>query len=184
MILKTLSVRSAWFALGASVAFGVAAASPVAAQRPAPQTAASKTQAGRGNAASQQPTPPPRPAPWWADEKSKKELGLTPDQVKQIDDIYNSAKDELSADREAYDRERKELDKMIAESKLERWVVQRQIDKMETARSTMNKLWFMTLYRMHQQLTPDQRLKLQQMADRDRGRGGRGGDLRDPKPVR
>lgn len=173
MILKSLSV------LAACVAFGAAAASPISAQKPAtPQT-------GRGATASPanpQAKPPARPAPWWADEKSKKELGLTPEQVKQLDDIYNSAKDELAADRETYDRERKELDKMIAESKAERWMVTRQIDKTETARSAMNKLWLMTMYRMHQQLTPDQRIKLQSMADR--GRGGRGGDRHDPKPAR
>ncbi len=178
MILKTLSVFVACAALG------VAAASPISAQKPA----STPTQSGRGTAtapSTEQGKPPSRPAPWWADEKSKKELGLNPEQVKQIDDIYNSAKDELAADRESYERERKELDRMIAESKAERWVVTRQIDKTETARSAMNKLWLMTLYRMHQQLTPDQRVKLQTMADRDgRGRGGRGSDHRDPKPAR
>ena len=177
MSLKSLS------GLAACVAFATAAASPISAQKPASAPA----QTGRGaspNPSTQPGKPPARPAPWWADDKSKKELGLTAEQVKQLDDIYNSAKDELAADRETFDRERKELDKMIDESKAERWMVTRQIDKTETARSTMNKLWLMTMYRMHQQLTPDQRLKLQSMADRDKGRGGRGGDHRDPNPAR
>lgn len=174
MILTTLSVLTVCAAVLAG------AASPIAAQRPA----TSPEQSGRGTAtspAAPQSKQPSRPAPWWIDEKSKKELGLTLEQVKQIDDIYNSAKDELAADRESYERERKELDKMIAESKVERWMVTRQIDKTETARSAMNKLWLMTLYRMHTQLTPDQRVKLQSMAERNRGRGG---DHRDPKPAR
>lgn len=177
MILKTLSV----LAMCAAALAGTAI--PIAAKRPA----SSPAQSGRGTAASPATPPskqPSRPGPWWKDEKSKKELGLTLEQVQQIDDIYNSAKDELAADHENYERERKELDKMIAESKVERWMVTRQIDKTETARSAMNKLWLMTLYRMHTQLTPDQRVKLQSMADRNRGRGGRGGDHRDPKPTR
>lgn len=175
MSLKSLSV------LAACVAFGAAAASPISAQKPN----SAPVQTGRGAttppAATQQAKPAPR-APWWADEKSKKELGLTVAQVKQIDDIYNSAKDELTADREIMDRERKELDRMIAESKVAPWIVRGQIDKTETARSTWNKVWLMTLYRIHQQLTPEQRIKLQSMADR--GRGGRGGERRDPKPAR
>ena len=176
MILKTLSVLT----MCAAVTAG--AADPIAAQPPGTLPA----QSGRGSTDSTPPQTkqPSRPAPWWKDEKSKKELGLSPEQVKQIDDIYNSAKDELAADRETYERERKELDQMIAESKVERWMVTRQIDKTETARSAMNKLWLMTLYRMHTQLTPDQRVKLQSMADRDRGRGGRGGVHRDPNPAR
>ena len=174
MILKSLAI------FAACVAFAAAIVTPISAQKPG----ASPAQAGRGTStAAQQPKPPARPAPWWADEKSKKELGLAPEQVKQIDDIYNSAKDELAADRAAYEREKNELDKMIAESKAERWMVTRQIDKTETARSAMNKLWLMTMYRIHQQLTPDQRVKLQGMADRDKGRGGRGGEHRDPKPA-
>jgi Spy/CpxP family protein refolding chaperone len=177
MILKSLLV------FVACAAVGTAAASPIAAQKPG----SSAAQTGRGagkTPAVQQGKAPDRPAPWWADEKSKKELGLTPEQVKELDDIYNSAKDELAADRATFDRERKELDKMIAESKAERWMVTRQIDKTETSRSAMNKLWIMTMYRMHQQLTPEQRVKLQSMADRDKGRGGRGGDRLDPKPAR
>jgi Spy/CpxP family protein refolding chaperone len=179
MIPKRLPVRSMWFAFGACVAFAAAAASPLSAQKP---TSPAKT--GAAAAAPNAQKPPSRPAPWWADEKSKKELGLTAEQVKQIDDIYNSAKDEYAADTEVYERERRELDRMIAESKVERWVVGHQIDRTETALSTRNKLWLMTLYRMHQQLTPEQRVKLQNMADRDKGRGGRGGDRRDPKPAR
>jgi len=176
MITKSLLVFVACAAVGTAVA------SPMAAQKPATPAAQTGRGAGKTPATGQPGTTPDRPAPWWADEKSKKELGLTPEQVKELNDIYNSSKDELAADRAAFERERKELDKMIAESKVERWMVRGQIDKTESARSAMNKLWIMTMYRMHQQLTPDQRVKLQSMADR--GRGGRGGGLRDPNPAR
>ena len=80
-------------------------------------------------------------------------------------------------------REQKELDRLIDESKAEQWVVLRQIEKVETQRSSYNKLWIMTLYRMHRQLTPDQRVKLQALLERVRrdardGRGGRNPDAR------
>jgi len=173
MILKSLSV----FAVCA--AFGAAAASPLSAQKPN-----ASVQGRSATPPSTQPgkAPAARPSPWWQDEKSKKDLGLSVQQVKQIDDIWNSAKDEWGSDREIYERERKELDRMIAESKVAPWVVRGQIDKTETARSTMNKLFLMTLYRMHQLLTPEQRVKLQDMADKGRS-GGRGADRRDPKPA-
>ena len=179
MILKTLSVCAL------AVALGAAAASPMAAQRtPAGQNQAAKSQ-GPGKSSAPQSQPPSRPKPWWNDEVSKKELGLTAAQVKAIDDIYLSSKDELATYRDSWDRERKELDRMIAEAKVEQWQVLRQIDRMETARSNNNKTFLMMLYRMNRQLTVEQRVKLQEMERRAReGRGGRGNEHRDPKPAR
>lgn len=181
MILKSLSV------FAACTAFTVAAAGPVAAQRtPGQNNAASKpqTQAAPARGSSQAPQQSNRPKPWWVDDKSKKELGLTAAQVKAIDDIYTSSKDELASYRENMNRERSELDQMIAESKVEQWVVLRKIDRMEMQRSSYNKTWWMMLYRMNRVLTVDQRVKLQEMERKARENGGRGGDKGDPKPVR
>jgi len=176
MILKTLSV------LAVCAAFGGAAASPIAAQRtPVGQNQAGKAQSTAKPATPQNP-PPSRPKPWWNDDARKKELGLTPAQVKAIDDIYNSSKDELATYRDNMDRERKELDRMIAEAKVEQWQVLRQIDRMETARSNNNKTFLMMLYRMNRQLTVEQRVKLQDMERK--ARDGRGGERRDPNPAR
>jgi len=105
--------------------------------------------------------------PWWSDEASKKELGLTPDQAKTLDQIFTSTKDELSGYYEAMKREDKELQRLIDESKVEQWVVLRQIEKVETQRSSLNKLRTMTLYRMHRVLTPEQRVTLEKIRDRD-----------------
>jgi len=181
MILKTLS------AIVACVAFATTTA-PMLAERTAggQNQSGAKAPATSSKSAAPQTQTNSRPKPWWADDKSKKELGLTADQTKAIDDIYTSTKDELATYRDSMERERKELDKLIAESKLEQWQILRQIDRMETARSNHNKTWFMMLYRMNRQLSVDQRLKLQMMLDRERrgGREGRGSDHRDPKPAR
>lgn len=116
------------------------------------------------------PTAPQRPPdrkPWWSDEASKKELGLTAEQAKTLDQIFTSTKDELAGYDEAMKRESKELERLINESKVEQWVVLRQIEKVEAQRSNFNKLRIMTLYRMHRVLTPEQRVTLQKIRDRD-----------------
>jgi Spy/CpxP family protein refolding chaperone len=115
----------------------------------------------------QGPQRPPDRKPWWSDDTIKKELGLSADQSKTLEQIFTSTKDELAGYSEVLIRESQELDRLINESKVERWVVARQIDKEETARSNFNKLRLMTNYRMHQVLTPEQRTKLQQIRDRD-----------------
>jgi Spy/CpxP family protein refolding chaperone len=180
MILKSLSV----FAVCA--AFTASAAGPVAAQRQNSTSSKSQGQPSsqsRGSAQAQQPSN--RPKPWWLDDKSKKELGLTAAQVKAIDEIYTSSKDELASYRENMDRERTELDQMIFESKVEQWVVLRKIDRMEMHRSSYNKTFWMMLYRMNRALTAEQRVKLQEMERKARdNRGGRGGDKSDPQARR
>jgi Spy/CpxP family protein refolding chaperone len=176
MILKTLSV------IVLCATFG-AAAGPVFAHR---TPGVQKQSGGKTPATAPQTQGDSRAKPWWADDKIKTELGLTADQVKAIDDVYMSTKDELASYRESTERERKELDRLIAESKLEQWQILRQIDRMETARANHNKSFYMMLYRMNRQLTVEQRLKLQTVLDRQRrgGRDGRGGERRDPKPAR
>lgn len=126
---------------------------------PAPGTAAKPSVAG--------PQRPPDRKPWWLDEAIKKELGLTADQAKTIDQIYVAAKNELTGYADARDRENKELERLIDESKVEQWVILRQIDKVETQRKNFNTLRTMTLYRMHRALTPEQRVKLGKIQDRD-----------------
>jgi Spy/CpxP family protein refolding chaperone len=143
------------------------------AQRPAPATQ-SATTAGK-TTGQKTATPPqtsqqraPQRKRWWSDEDSKKELKLTADQAKALDQIFTSSQDELSGYWDAMRREETERDRLISESKVEQWVVLRQIEKAETQRSNFNKLRLMTLYRMHRVLTPEQRTKLQQMQERDR----------------
>jgi Spy/CpxP family protein refolding chaperone len=180
MILKTLSV------IAVCVAFS-GAAGPISAERASAgqNQAAGKTPATLSKQSKPQTPPPARPKPWWLDENTKKELGLNAQQVKSIDDIFTSSKDEIAGYRETMNRENKELDKMVAEGKVEQWVVLRQIDRMEAARSNHNKTYWMMLYRMNRALTPEQRVKLQEIERRMREtRGGRGGERRDPKPAR
>ncbi len=161
MTIKTLGVGAALALLVGTTNNALVAQASVPATEAGVQ-AAPPAQARPGN--------PQRPAdrkPWWNDEAIRKELGLTDDQTKALDQIYTSAKDELAGYWDARAREEKELDRLIAESKVEQWVIARQIDKVETQRSNWNKLRIMTLYRMHRLLTPEQRAKLEQIRNRD-----------------
>lgn len=157
--------------IGVALALGLGTTGDVVlAQRQTPSVQGAASAKPAGQTGQPQPNRPPQGQPrkpWWTDETTKKELALTAEQAKTLDQIFTSTKDELSGYWEAYQRENKELDRLIDESKVEQWVVLRQIEKTEAQRSNFNKLRVMTLYRMHRVLTPDQRTKLQQIRDRD-----------------
>ncbi len=163
MTIKTLSLGAALVALLGTTGVALVAQRQTSGPQNSQQAANPTGSGGQGAGGPQRPYP----KPWWQDEASKKELGLTVDQAKQLEVIYASAKEEGAGYLDAFKREEKELDRLIADPKAEQWMVLRQIDRVETQRSNYNKLRTMTLYRMNRQLTPDQRVKLQQIKDRD-----------------
>lgn len=169
---KSMSIKTLSAGMAVLVTLLGAASDVALAQRPQSTQASQGASAQQGTPAKGAPTPQRGPdrKPWWIDEATKKEIGLTVEQVKKIDDIWTAAKDELFVYVDARERECKELDRMIGESKAERYIVTRQIDKCESQRSNYSKLRTITLYQMHLVLTPEQRVKLQaiELAARNR----------------
>jgi Spy/CpxP family protein refolding chaperone len=106
-----------------------------------------------------------QPGPWWKSADVQKELGLTPDQVMKIDTIWESTRPEMVQEREELDRFETRLSKMIASNRDEADVA-RQIDRVETARASLNKTRSLMLYRMRQALSEEQNKKFQVLQER------------------
>jgi Spy/CpxP family protein refolding chaperone len=113
----------------------------------------------------QGPNPPQRFA-WWRSEQYQKNLGLSTDQVNRIEAVFQAALPELRKGRDDLERHEAELSRLI-ESSADEALVTRQIDKVETIRSRLNKSRQLMLLHHRQVLTPEQRVKLAQ-AERDR----------------
>jgi len=95
---------------------------------------------------------------WWKSEQFQKDLALTPDQSTRIDDVFQTTLPKLRQQKEELDRQEAELSKMIAADSDEVQVA-RQIDRVEAARSQLNKMRTLMLLHMRQLLTPDQRAR-------------------------
>ena len=115
-----------------------------------------------------QPGQPPRPFAWWRDAQYQKNLGLTYDQVNRVENIFQAALPELRKGRDELDRHEAELSRLI-EMNADEAVVVRQIDKVEAIRSRLDKSRQLLLLHFRQVLTPEQRIKLKEALDRDRG---------------
>jgi Spy/CpxP family protein refolding chaperone len=99
---------------------------------------------------------------WW---KMEPTLALTPDQSRQIDGIFQEGIAQLQKQKDELDRLESKLSHLIETLATEPDVT-RQIDRVEAARSTLNKTRTLMLLHMRQVLTPEQRLKLNAMRDR------------------
>src|SRR2546423_4341148 len=108
---------------------------------------------------------------WWRDEQYQRHLGLTSDQVSRLEAMWQAALPELRKGRDDLDRQEAELSRLI-ETNADETVVTRQVDKVEAIRGHLNKARTMVIWHHRQLLTPEQRVKLKVMRDRDRERAG------------
>jgi len=98
---------------------------------------------------------------WWQSDKYKKELGLTADQTRRVEEIFQKALPTLKVQKSALDE---------AEAKFERLVergddkeVMEQVNLVEAARADLNKTRAMMLLGMRKVLTREQWTKFNTM---------------------
>ena len=121
------------------------------------------------------------PKPWWKDEREKAELRLGEDQAARVDAIFQEWWPKLRASYEELNRREGRLDQLIRGNDTSEADIIRHLDQVKQARGEVNKNRTLMLYRMYRVLSPDQRVKLEEIRKRhERSRGpSRGGPPRD-----
>jgi Spy/CpxP family protein refolding chaperone len=112
-------------------------------------------------AAASQQGPPRR---WWKAESIVKDLALTPDQSARIDTIFEAAFPELRQEREELERREAKLSRLLRDPKVDEATLAREIDRVETARASGNKTRSLMLMRMYRVLTPEQRVRFDELS--------------------
>ncbi len=107
----------------------------------------------------------PRPFSWWKSEPFKKELGLTADQSARLDKIWEATRPELRQEWDALSGLDAKLSRLI-QVDADEAVLTRQIDRVETARSSANKTRSLMLVQMLKVLTPEQRTRFNALHER------------------
>ena len=123
--------------------------------------------------------------PWWKDDKVVRELGLSADQSNKIDNIFRTTYPQLRQSNTELDRQEAELSRLIAISADEP-TVERQIDKVEAIRASLNKTRTLMLLHMVRKLSPEQRAKFNPVHEQWRRDNPRppGPPPAPPEPVR
>ena len=113
---------------------------------------------------------------WWQSDLYKRELGLTPEQSRRLEDIFQAAVPNLRVQKKALDQAETEFERLV--EKGDDGAVMEQVGRVEIARAELNKSRTMMLLRMRRALTTDQWAKftaLHQAAERERaGQDDRG----------
>jgi Spy/CpxP family protein refolding chaperone len=103
---------------------------------------------------------------WWQSDKFKTDLGLLPEQVTRLEEVYQGLRPTLTAGKEELDRLEARLSAVIAEGVAPEADVMKMVDQVEHSRAELAKSRTLMIYRMHQILTVDQRAKMNALHDR------------------
>ncbi len=137
---------------------------------------------------------------WWQSDRYKRELGLTADQSRRMEDIFQAALPSLRAQKKILDEVEGEFERIVERG--DDATVMEQVGRLEAARAELNKTRTFMLVRMRRALTIDQWAKfgaLHQAVERERnaaaeasrtgkageaGHDARGAEPRAPKDTK
>ena len=95
---------------------------------------------------------------WWNSDQYRRELGLTGDQSRRIEDIFQGALPNLRAAKKSLDGAEADFEALVQRG--DDSSVMQQVDRVETARAELNKVRTIMLLKMRRTLTTDQWVKL------------------------
>jgi Spy/CpxP family protein refolding chaperone len=115
---------------------------------------------------------------WWQSDRVKTEIGLTAEQSRQLEDVFQTMLPRMRAEKEELDREERAVSRLMTDATAAEADVTQAIDRVEALRARAGKTRLLMLYRMYRVLTPEQRQKLQVMHDKRERRRHEGGNTR------
>jgi Spy/CpxP family protein refolding chaperone len=107
---------------------------------------------------------------WWNSDEYRRELGLTQEQSRRLEDIFQASLPTLRAQKKALDDAEKEFERLVERG--DDSSVMEQVTRLEFARGELNKSRTLMLLKMRRTLTTDQWIKLgvlQHAAEKARG---------------
>jgi Spy/CpxP family protein refolding chaperone len=126
---------------------------------------------------------------WWLHPETRKELRLTDQQTKKINEVWESTAPKLREKWHELEKLEDELAATIKAYSADQSIVAQQVEKVEKLRAENNATRTVMIYRMHLLLNPEQRVKVDEMRarmdaerkrqDEERKRQGRGDKNKD-----
>jgi Spy/CpxP family protein refolding chaperone len=121
---------------------------------------------------------------WWLNPDDRKELGITEQQSRDIDAIFESIAPKQREAWRQFEEQEDLLSKMVKDSTADWTVVAQLSEKVERLRADINKTHTVMLYRINLLLTPEQRVKVKELRDRReearKKQGDKGGRRSEP----
>ncbi|HEY8550467.1 MAG TPA: periplasmic heavy metal sensor [Vicinamibacterales bacterium] len=105
-------------------------------------------------------SPPKRSHKWWASEEGRAAFGITDEQSKELEAIFQSFLPALRSSKADIDRYQRDVSRLLSEASASEAVVLQAIDRLEAAQSGLSRTRTLMLFRMYRVLSPEQRAKV------------------------
>ena len=105
---------------------------------------------------------------WWMSDQYKRELALTADQSRRLEEIFQAALPTLRAEKKALDDAEKQFQQAMERGNYSS--VMEKVDHLEAARASLNRTRTMMLVNMRRLLTTDQWIKFDAMHQAAQGK--------------
>ncbi len=138
-----------------------------------PSSTTQQTKSDTGNRGNNQP----RRVWWWKNPEVMKEIGISQDLSKKLDDLFHKRLPEAMAQEREFKKQDDELNRLLRERTVGADVIAVQVDRVEAQRTTLNKTRTVMIYQMYQLLSAEQYTKLVAYNERRRT-NGRGNSFR------
>jgi Spy/CpxP family protein refolding chaperone len=123
------------------------------------------------------------PGRWWNDSEIAKRVGLSPDQIKKMDEIFTANRLKLIDRFAAVQKEETVMEPLVSADPPEESKLLAQIDKVAQARAELEKANARMLLELRGQLTHEQWMKLQSERPPMHRGGPMGGEMPPPDPA-
>jgi Spy/CpxP family protein refolding chaperone len=100
---------------------------------------------------------------WWNDAEVQKELGLTADKAKRIDDFFEKRSKDMKPWVDRWQHEREVLDAMTRAATVDEATYALQVQEVQSLGARLGESRTMMLYRIYRELQPEQYKKLQEI---------------------
>ncbi len=110
---------------------------------------------------------------WWQSGTIKTAVGLSDKQSDDLETIFQATRPKLREQMRRLSKEEADLSSLIHTMEVEESEATLQIDKVEAVRSELSKTRTLMIYRMHRELTAQQRDTLRELGERRRKQGRR-----------
>lgn len=110
---------------------------------------------------------------WWASDEYKRELSLTMEQSRKLEEVFQAALPSLRSQKKALDDAEKQFQQVMERENFSS--IMEKVDHLEGARASLNRTRTMMLVNMRRLLTTEQWIKLDalyQAAEQGKAQGG------------
>lgn len=100
---------------------------------------------------------------WWQNDRFKRELALSTDQIKQLDEVFQALQPTLKTQKDELEKLEQRLSKVISDPASDEAAVLKALERVESTRGELSRSRTLMVFRMRRLLTEKQNTRMKEL---------------------